>query len=174
MKYQSIRHKMKDGDLLLWRGKSVIARLIQLFNQHYNHASLVIEAERHHTRRVLLYEALSRGVEPEFLSARIDRYNGECWWFPLRKEYEAYRPALYQAGNSYAGTPYDYKTLFKNIFGLMPIDVEALICSEYCFVVGRDARLPCKGITKTPRPDGLLKLKWWEDEGVQIGKRRGK
>lgn len=167
-KYQSIRHKIKDADLLLWRGKGIIARLIQLAGEYHNHASFAIEAERHQTRRVLLYEALASGVEPEFLSARVGRYRGRCWWYPLRRKYEAYRPAIYQAANNYAGTKYDYKSLFKNIFGYVSADAERLFCSEYLYLAGIDAGLPIKFKMKAPRPDDLLALGWWVDEGVEL------
>jgi len=165
--YKSLRHKLSDGDLILWRGKTPIARLIQLFGQHYNHASIIIETERHGVRRVLLYEALSHGVEPEFLSARLKRYWGEAWCYPLKPEFDQFRPAIYKAANNYAGRPYDYKALFSNIFGLVSVDVSRLLCSEFYFVCGRDGGLPCSDQMNTPRPDGLLDL-GWHGRGFQL------
>jgi len=166
--YQSYRDKIKDADLLLWRGHGTVARAIQLFGQYHNHASLIFEFYKFDTRRIMLFEALFNGVEPEFLSARLDRYSGRCWWYPLKNRFNDHRGAIYQAANNYGGTPYDYKNLFKNAFGYVSADAEKFLCSEYPYICGVDAGLPPSFGLLAPRPDDLLTLGWWVDEGIEL------
>lgn len=166
-KYSEVREQMQDGDLLLWRGNSIIAKIIQAMGEYNNHASYIITSEKYDTRRILLYEALAGGVVPTFLSARLERYNGRCWWYSLKAKYEKYRGAIYQAANNYGGTGYDYKSLFENIFGYVSLDAQKLFCSEYVYLSGIDAGLPGISTLKAPRPDDLLMLDWWMD-GVEI------
>jgi hypothetical protein len=163
MKYSEVREQMQDGDLLLWRGTSLIARAIQLFGERYNHASFVVITTKYDIKRVLLYEALSHGIEPTFLSVRLEKYKGTCYWLKLNKEYEGYRGALYQAANNYVGTGYDYRSLLANIFGYVSVDAEKLFCSEYIYVSGLDAGLPGLVTLIAPRPDDLLILDWWNE-----------
>lgn len=168
-KYSEIRDKIRDGDLLLWRGNGLVARGIQtLGHQYHNHASFAFVFNKHYTKRVMLFEALVHGIEPEFLSARVNSYNGRCWWYQLDAKYEAYRPAIYQAANNYGGTGYDFKGLFKNIFSYVFVDVERLFCSEYVYAAGLDAGLPLEFGLIAPRPDDLLALGWWVKEGHEI------
>jgi len=168
-KYQKIRGQIRDGDLLLWRGNGLVAKGIQrLGHQYHNHASFAFVFDKHYTKRVMLFEALAHGVEPEFLSARLERHDGRCWWYQLAAKYEAYRPAIYQAANHYGGTSYDYPGLIKNLFSYVFVDVERLFCSEYVYASGIDAGLPVEFGLIAPRPDDLLSLGWWVKEGVEL------
>lgn len=162
MKYATIRHKLKDCDLLLWRTNSILGRAIRYFGHlEYNHASLVVVSLKYGIRRVLLYEALAQGVEPTFMSVRLMKAKGQCYWFPLSEKWDYLRGKYYQHANRLGGTPYDYKSVLENIAGYVSADAQRLFCSEYLFVAGRDAGFPTMGVTAAPRPDGLLSFGWW-------------
>lgn len=170
--YEDIRPYIGDGDLILWRGTGLVSRLIQLL-QYHNHASLAFNFEKHGAKRVILYEALYNGIEPEFFSARLSDYGyGRCWWFKLRREYDHLRPEFYRCANEFAGVHYDYTSLFKNLLGYVSVDVDRLFCSEFAYVSGKNAGLP-GNLKKAPRPDDLIELlDWWADPVEVIWKHR--
>jgi hypothetical protein len=74
-KYDLNRDQIKNGDLVLFRGKSQLSRQIQMYDDaYYNHVGLVIESNG----RLLVIDSNARGVNPELLSVRIDEYIDFC------------------------------------------------------------------------------------------------
>jgi hypothetical protein len=74
-KYNELRNQITNGDIMLFRGEKFLSRQIQKFDDaYYNHAGLVFESNN----RFLILESNARGVNPDFLSGRIDEYIDFC------------------------------------------------------------------------------------------------
>lgn len=167
--YADLRPYINDGDLFLWKGADPFSRIIQLFSYH-SHASLSFEFHKFGIRRLMLYEALTWGVEPEFLSARINRYKGRVFWHPVDPAWNTYRPRIYEKAEEYGGIKYDFWGLIKNVAGLISTDVKRLICSEFAYLAVKNAGIPISNwqLNKAPRPSQLLRLGVWSTFGTEI------
>jgi len=167
--YKEIRPYINDGDLFLWRGTSPLAKAIQLWSPD-NHASISFEFMKFNIRRLMLYESLGHGVEPEFLSSRVARYKGRIFWYPVDPAWNTYRQRIYEKAEKYGGIKYDFWGLIKNIAGHISADFKRLICSEFVYLAVKDAGIPISNwpLKKAPRPSDLLKLGVWSTLGVEI------
>lgn len=156
--YEENRDQMKTGDLLLWRSNSLLGSLIRFFSKgKVNHASLLLRiiAYEGQEKRVFTSEALEHGVVINPLSLRLQEYDGEVWWYPLRKEWDNERNAIGVRALQYLGVGYDYGSLFKNAICRVSADVRKLFCSEYYYI--------CLGRSGTaPTPEDLKEYKWFK------------
>lgn len=163
MPYNKFKQQMKTGDLLLWRSNSLLGATIRFFSKGpFNHASIVMcfpEYEGEECRRWTT-EALEHGTVLNLLSRRLDKYDGQVWWFPLKDDWEQQRSIIGRRALSMIGIGYDYKSLFKNILGKVSAEARRLFCSEYYFL-----SLGMEG--KAPTPAGLPSLGIFKQE-VQI------
>lgn len=107
-KYKQARPYIKNGDIVLFRGKRLLAKLIQYFDSaYYNHVGVVFEDEGH----FFIIDSNRKGVAPDFLSKRIEGYTDFCILSP-KKDKEEIRKALYEAfGRGDTGTRYDFLML---------------------------------------------------------------
>lgn len=162
-KYNEIRHKMQTGDLLLWRSNSLLGAAIRYFSKgNVNHASIVMcfpEYEGEECRRWTT-EALEHGTVLNLLSRRLDKYDGQVWWYPLKDDWGQQRCIIGRRALSMIGIEYDYGSLFKNLLGKVNAEARRLFCSEYYFLA-----LGMEG--KAPTPAGLPGLGIFKD-AVQI------
>lgn len=72
-KYQATRKFIKDGDLILFRGTRLLARIIQNCDSAYfNHIGIVYESHG----ALFIIDSQSSGVVSDRLSKRISDYNG--------------------------------------------------------------------------------------------------
>ncbi len=72
-KYKVIRPLIKDGDLVLFRGTKILAKIIQNCDKAYfNHIGIVIETHG----ALLIVDSQAEGVVSDRLSKRINDYNG--------------------------------------------------------------------------------------------------
>ena len=79
-KYNKYRSEIKNGDIVLFRGASIQSRLIQKFdNAYYNHIGLVFESNK----RLLILDSNAPGVNPDFLSSRMEENNDFCIISPI-------------------------------------------------------------------------------------------
>jgi hypothetical protein len=70
-KYNKYRNIIKNGDIILFRGNRLLARLIQYFDSaYYNHVGIAMECNG----RLFIIDSNACGVEPEFLSTRMKKY----------------------------------------------------------------------------------------------------
>lgn len=70
-KYQSVRSRLNNGDVILFSGSGFLARTIQFFTKgRFNHVGIVWIA----MNRVFIIDSNAPGVHPDFLSARVDVY----------------------------------------------------------------------------------------------------
>lgn len=159
-KYLAVRDQMQTGDLLQWRSNSVIGAMIRWRTQsEVNHSSLIIRLKEYddETKRRFTSEALEHGIVLNLLSRRLESHDGECWWYPLRDEWSGMRPIIGKNALYMLGIPYDYKSIFQQLFGRVSADARALFCSEYCYLsygfhgqAPTPAEMPKMGIYKEP------------------------
>lgn len=155
MDYHSLRPKICTGDVILWQGNSLVSRLIRQWST-FSHASLVIRFRRGHRNRVFLVEALSKGLVLRSLSSRLEKYNGKAFWQHVRATPEERGRAWAFAINACSrDIPYDYGSLFRNIFGRVSSNARKYFCSEFvwCALVASGIVQDREG--KAPRPGDL-------------------
>ena len=150
---------MKSGDCILWQSsRSCIGWLIQRFTA-FNHASLIIrpgEFGPFKDRRFVM-EAVGKGVVLRLLSEHFREFHGKAYWYPLKDEFDSARTLIAAWALAQEGTPYDYKSLFRQIFGSVSADVELFFCSEFCYFGWRENGIPVN-YAKAPRPGDIPNL----------------
>lgn len=78
MSYESVRQQIQDGDVLLYRGRSLPSRIIQwVTGSPYSHAGIAAWWNQ----RLMVLEAIGRGVLVTPLSANVRHYRGNVEWF---------------------------------------------------------------------------------------------
>jgi hypothetical protein len=151
---------MKTGDLLQWKSNSIIGAAIRWKTKSIvNHSSLVlklIEYEGDEKRRFTT-EALERGIILNYLSRRLEQFDGEVWWYPLKDDQDNNRGRIGTIALSLIGIPYDYQSIFRQVFGSVSVDARRLFCSEYCYlaygfsgIAPAPGDMPKLGIFKEP------------------------
>lgn len=144
-KYNEVKDRMKTGDLLQWKSNSIIGSLIRCRTARslpegwpaVNHSSLVIRLSEYEglERRRFTQEALEHGVVLNLLSRRLEAFDGEVWWYPLKEEFNGVRQVMGELALAYTGVPYDYGSLFRQILGKVSADARSLFCSELCCII---------------------------------------
>jgi hypothetical protein len=132
-KYAEARPYITAGDIILFRGKRLLARAIQYFDKaYYNHIGVVYEC----CGRLMIVDSMAKGVHPEFLSTRINEYQDFCVIIPNssirdRALSEAFRKAD-------EGIKYDYWLLPRIALSRKlradfnkPSNMSRDICSEW-------------------------------------------
>lgn len=161
--YTYYKDQMKTGDLLEWKSNTPLGFTIRAFTgQNVNHDSLVLRLTEYEglERRRWTMEALENGTVLNLLSRRLEQFDGEVWWYPLKDEWNPKRGEIGERACKMVGIPYDYPSLFKNAFTRTMADAERLFCSEYCFLSwGLEGEAPV--------PGKILELGIFK-EGVQI------
>ncbi len=160
--YDAVKNDMRTADLLLWQSNGAVGRLIQTYTKSpYSHASLVIRLSEYEglERRRFTTESLRHGVVLNLLSRRLEHQNGKCWWFALKPEWNDKRQLIGERALSYVGIPYDFKGIFRFLFGPVSADVTALYCSELVSMA--------YGFPDAPSPVQLLDY-GMHGKGIQI------
>lgn len=82
-KYEEIRFQIKNGDVFLYRGKGMVAGIIRwLTHSTYSHAGIAVWWNE----RLMVMEAVMRGVRITPLSRNIYQHKGSVEWFTCKKE----------------------------------------------------------------------------------------
>ena len=82
LKYESVREEIRDGDVLLYKGKGFISRLVRLFTKSaYSHAGLAVKWND----RLMVMEAVAKGVIITPLSRSVGHYKGDVDWYQSRE-----------------------------------------------------------------------------------------
>lgn len=134
-KYKRARPYIKNGDIVLFRGKHLLAKLIQYFDSaYYNHIGVVFESEGH----LMIMDSNGKGVRPDFLSERIRGYVDFCILSPKRNGEEINIALDYAFTRGDIGTKYDFFLLPRiAIIKKLKIDFTGFgsetrdICSEF-------------------------------------------
>jgi hypothetical protein len=79
LEYEGIRHKIRDGDILLYKGQGIISWAIKKFTRsEYSHAGIAVRWNN----RLMVMEAVREGVIVNPLRLSVGRYKGSVeWWF---------------------------------------------------------------------------------------------
>lgn len=157
-RYYAVRDQLKTGDLLQWSGKGVISSIIKLRTGKFSHSSLVLNVDEY--RRRMTMTAENRGVYPVILSKYLSEYEGRCYWYPLRDNWEAMRQEIGGRALDMSGTAYDYGSLFRQAICSVSADASRLFCSEVCYLAYGFGG-------KAPNPSQMLELGIFK-EGIRI------
>jgi hypothetical protein len=136
--YNSVKDRMKTGDLLQWRCNSLIGAAIRWRTKsEVNHSSLVIRLDDYKGKedRRCTTEAMGKGVVLSLLSRRLGELDGSCWWYPLADSWtDDLRKQVGEWALEKIGLPYDFGSIARQIIGKVSADARELFCSEYCFM----------------------------------------
>jgi hypothetical protein len=158
MKYKEARPRILTGDVILWKGKGIISSLIMKWSE-YSHASLVVRLKEYEElkNRVFLVEALSSGLQFRLLSEKLGK-GSEAFWMsinmPLEQLEKSREHALIECAK---GIPYDYSSIFKNIFGKVNNNAKEYFCSEFVWMnwISAEYISTKQSKLKAPRPGDL-------------------
>lgn len=74
-KYSLFRDKIETGDIILFRGKSILSKTIQFFDKsYYNHIGIAYWSYG----RLFIVDSNENGVRPDFMSYRMRDYVDFC------------------------------------------------------------------------------------------------
>ncbi len=164
--YNRYAPQMDTGDTLLYVGHGFIGEVIQWWVKIFllgkeekerlvaNHGNLVLrlrEFEGKTDRRWVL-DARASGAYPVLLSDYLAEYDGSCFWFPLKSQYDPFRVEIGCMALQLAGKKYDFEGLVKNAIGMVSAEARKVFCTESIFISYRDGGHIVAG-DKAPRPD---------------------
>ena len=82
-RYEEVRLQIKNGDVIMYTGKKIFARLISwLTRSPYSHAGIAVWWNE----RLMVMEAVMRGVTIAPLSRNICQHHGNVEWFTSKQE----------------------------------------------------------------------------------------
>ena len=88
LRYDEIRSQIKDGDVLLYKGKGLlrsgfVATLVQIVTRSdYSHAGIAARWKN----RLMVIEAVGNGVIVNPLSLSLERYHATVEWYSCKEE----------------------------------------------------------------------------------------
>lgn len=113
-KYQGYRPKIKDGDIILFRGNSLLSRAIQILDKAYfNHVGVAYWFKG----RLMIIDSNAIGVKPDFMSNRIRKYVDFCMIRPIAEKGAIDNALSKVFERAEEGTGYDFIKLI-NLGGL--------------------------------------------------------
>jgi hypothetical protein len=148
--YQDLRHQLRTGDLLLFRGNRLISGWIEsLSDSPYSHCAILARWEE----RIIAFQADLRGVEILPASTMVCKYPGKVDWWSLKPEFRGEDGLddrlLLDTSLTLLGIKYAYwplvKLALRIAFGraLNPKEAHAtpdsLFCSQFVSLVYRTA-----------------------------------
>ncbi len=143
IEYIIARKEIKDGDVLMYKGRGILSSLIKWFTKsEYSHAGITAWWND----RLMVMESVGKGVVTKTLSKNIRDYHGDIEWFTLKSDYdEVQRKAIVKCAQTDLGKEYNNRQLYKialnKIFGIefSRYDRERrsrkLFCSQYVSMV---------------------------------------
>jgi hypothetical protein len=96
LRYADIRGSIQDGDILLFKGRGLLSRLISMFTRSdYTHSGIAVWWNE----RLMVLEAVGKGVWAVPLSWRLATYKGWAyWWTPDEDKLSEAEIVLNRAG----------------------------------------------------------------------------
>ena len=141
--YGGIRGKIRDGDILLFRGKSWISRVIcRVTGSPYSHAAIVAWW----SDRLMVLEAVGKGIVVSRMSVVVNQYSGKVELWTTDENLE--RTDVIRAAQRLLGKRYSLSKLVRNLARLVlgrprheDADPDAppadFVCSEFVSRVWR-------------------------------------
>ena len=138
-RYEEVRLQIRNGDVIMYKGKNILPRLIRwLTKSFYSHAGIAVWWNE----RLMVMEAVMRGVRVVPLSRNIYQHKGNVEWFSCKKEIseeDRLRMVIFaqeELGKSYARWRvilFGLKVLFKRDLSITDeLRMEnKLFCSQY-------------------------------------------
>jgi hypothetical protein len=150
--YEQSRSRIKNGDVLMYRGRSLVSRIIRwATGSRYSHAGLAAWWND----RLMVMEAVGRGVVVTPISKNVRSYRGSVEWFTSTEEIpDDQRLQMIEFAQRELGKEYDLRrALFLGLRVCLQRDVNSkdkvrrekrLFCSHYVAgtynAVGRDLK----------------------------------
>lgn len=79
--YNEIRKEIKNGDILMYKGKGTVSSIIKfLTHSQYSHAGVAVWWNE----RMMVMEAVGKGVILSPLSRNIEHFKGDVEWFQYK------------------------------------------------------------------------------------------
>lgn len=160
---ENVRPNVRSGDIMLFRGKHLLARTIQFFdNARYNHIGVVYES----LGRFFIIDSNENGVRPDFLSERCMKYDEVAVLRPNEK----YKCNINSAIESIMALAdqrikYDFLLLPRiAIARKLGIDIKQLgeenrdICSEWARRYARALGVTCYDNNSWITPEDFIRL----------------
>lgn len=156
--YRKHSGQIQSGDLIEWRSMTALGGAIRMFTRKkVNHSSIAIRPREYaalNDRRFLI-EALSGGLVPRLLSARLKVFKGEVYWAALKPsavtDEQRDAMATWAILETVKGTRYDYGSLLGNAISRVNVDASRWFCSEAYTAMLQHVGLASKSI-KARRP----------------------
>ena len=150
VKYDDIRDRVEDGDVILFRGTVLLSRVIERVSHgDYSHCAIAANWEE---RKMLLQAELVGGVQAVPMSVAVGTYNGRVDWYKIAPAWRAKldMAMLMAEARANLGLSYARHELVRAaghfLFGAkLPSDPDnpsALFCSQYVERCFRKAGLP--------------------------------
>ncbi len=189
--YIEYRSQMRTGDVIAFSGKGRVSEIIKWkTGSPYSHVGLVLEVDLYGGigDAVFLIESTTlsnlpdiktgefrEGVQLHFLSNRVDSYDGEIWWVPLKdglSQTAEFKLQKWLRGKHQSRTKYDNfqvfgagLDLFDWIPGLeMEPDFSSLFCSELVMKALQMAGVVSDDINPSEQtPDDVVKYSCFDN-----------
>jgi len=83
LKYTDVRQDIKQGDILLYKGRTFVSWAIKFFTRsEYSHAGIAVKWND----RLMVMEAIRKGVIVNPLRRSLKRYKGSVEWWSCKEE----------------------------------------------------------------------------------------
>ena len=154
--YESVRPRVADGDIFLFRGQYLISKLFEReTHTFYSHAALAAWWGD----RLMIMQAEAPGIQAIPMSVAVGTYPGRADWYALRREetpeIRERLPQVLREAKADLGLAYGYLDLLKNLIRSAlkvklsdPCRPRAMFCSEYLERAFREG-----GMSLTGKPD---------------------
>jgi hypothetical protein len=174
--YKDVRSEIKNGDILMYKGRKLLAKIIRLFtHSEYSHAGIAVWWNK----RLMVLEAVGKGVVVTPLSRNICHYKGDVELFtydgkiPESKRRDMVITAQKELGKSYAKWEiiwFAVKLFLKLKMDVpnKPILASRFFCSQYVSMiyesVGID--LVIEKANRYTSPDDIVRSKKTVKKGI--------
>ncbi|MFQ5824003.1 MAG: YiiX/YebB-like N1pC/P60 family cysteine hydrolase [bacterium] len=137
--YAHVRSQIKNGDVLMYKGKGLISFLItKITGSAYSHAGIAVWWNK----RLMVMEAVGKGVIVTPLSHNVEHYKGDVEWFWCKEQIsDEHRIKMVQFAQEELGKSYaKWKLIIFGLFILLKKDMDKrdelrrankLFCSYY-------------------------------------------
>jgi len=134
MKYSEVRDLMKPGDVIAFGGNGFISNIIKLATESVvSHVGIIMRSE---DSRNYIIESNGKkkgmtGVQVWLMSTRLEEYDGNVWWLPMRVEFD--RELFINFLMLQEGKEYDAPQAIGSAFDGVPDcqeNLDRLFCSE--------------------------------------------
>lgn len=132
--YNHHHQRMQTGDLVEFRGESIVGGLIRwVTGKPVNHSALVLRMPFEDcVERRFIIEAVESGLEFHLLSSVLRRFSGSAWWSPLKASaHQRERIAAWAMVQLSENNGYDYGSLFRQAVARVSLDGRRYFCSEF-------------------------------------------